>query len=122
MVAVPSSLGLVRVWDTTTWKEVKTIGGFFDNAYGAAYFSDGRRLAAASGDREAIKLYDTATWQDVLTLDGEGGGLWPTTISPDDDVIGATAVAMGRLQLWRAPSWAEIAAAEARETATPEQP
>jgi WD40 repeat protein len=114
-VAVPSSLGFVRVWETTTWKEVTTLRGFFDTVFGAAFLSDGRRLAAVAGDQEAIRLYDTSTWLATLTLEGEGGWMWPTIISPDDNVIGA----IGRhglcLQLWRAPSWAEIAAAEEEE-------
>jgi eukaryotic-like serine/threonine-protein kinase len=122
MLAVPSSLGFVRIWDATTWREMKTLGGFFDTVYGAVYFSDGRRLAVASGWREAIKLYDTATWQNTLTLEGEGGVLWPTMISPDDNAIGSIALGSGRLQLWRAPSWAEIGAAEAKEKAETKQP
>jgi eukaryotic-like serine/threonine-protein kinase len=114
LLAVPSSLGFVRIWDATTWTEVKTFRGFFDQVWGAAFLSDGRRLAVAAGDREAIRLYDTSTWLDTLTLEGEGGALWPTMISPDGNVIGATSLTGGRLQLWRAPSWEEIAAAEAK--------
>lgn len=58
-------------------------------------------------------MFDTSTWLDTLTLEGGGGALWPTIISPDGNVIGATAIDDGQLQLWRAPSWEEIAAAEA---------
>jgi WD40 repeat protein len=114
LLAVPSSLGFVRIWDATTWTEVKTLRGFFDQVFGAAFLSDGRRLAVAAGDAEAIRLYDTSTWLDTLTLEGEGGVLWPTMISPDDNIIGATTLGDGRLQLWRAPSWGEIKEAEAK--------
>jgi len=117
LLAVPSSLGFARIWDAATWKQVKTLGGFFADVWGAAFLPDGSRLAVASGDREAIRLYDTSTWLDTLTLESEGGGLWPTMISPDGNVIGATTLGDGRLQLWRAPSWEEIAASEAKEKA-----
>jgi WD40 repeat protein/tRNA A-37 threonylcarbamoyl transferase component Bud32 len=122
LLAVPSSLGFVRIWDATTWTEVKTLRGFFDQVFGAAFLSDGRRLAVAAADREAIRLYDTSTWLETLTLEGEGGVLWPTMISPDDNVIGATTLGDGRLQLWRAPSWGEIKEAEAKSKAEIKQP
>jgi WD40 repeat protein len=121
LLAVPSSLGFARIWDATTWKEVKTLGGFFADVWGAAFLPDGSRLAVASGDREAIRLYDTSTWLDTLTLEDEGGGLWPTMISPDGNVIGGMTFD-GRLQLWRAPSWAEIKEAEAKEKSEIRQP
>jgi WD40 repeat protein len=79
------------------------LGGFFSDVWGAVFLPDGSRLAVAVGDREAIRLYDTSTWLDTLTLEGRGGGLWPTMISPDGNVIGATTLGDGRLQLWRAP-------------------
>jgi WD40 repeat protein len=113
LLAVPSSLGLARIWNVATWKPVKTLGGFFSSVWGAAFLPDGSRLAVVAGDREAMRLYDTLTWLETLTLDGEGGALWPTIISQDGNVIGAVN-GSGRLQLWRAPSWEEIAAAEAK--------
>jgi WD40 repeat protein len=113
LVAVPSSLGFARIWDAATWKEVKTLGGFFSSVWGAAFLPDGSRLAVVAGDREAMRLYDTSTWLETLTLEGEGGALWPTMISPDGNVIGAMSGG-GRLQLWRAPSWGEIKEAEAK--------
>jgi WD40 repeat protein len=115
LLAVPSSLGFVRVWETTTWKEVTTLHGFFDTVFGAAFLPDGRRLAAVAGDQEAVRLYDTSTWLDTLTLEGEGGWMWPTIVSADDNVIGAIGRHGLRLQLWRAPSWAEIAATEEQD-------
>jgi WD40 repeat protein len=122
LVAVPSSLGFARIWDAATWKQVKTLGGFFSGVWGTAFLPDGTRLAVAAGDREAMRLYDTSNWVDTLTLEGEGGALWPTMISPDGNVIGAGTLMGRRLQLWRAPSWEEIATAEAKETTRVRQP
>ena len=88
--------------------------GFFDEVFGADFSSDGRKLVVAAGGQEAIRLYDTANWQATLTLECEQRGLWPTMISPDDNVIGATPIGGGRLQLWRLPSLADIEAAESQ--------
>jgi WD40 repeat protein len=121
-VAVPTDLGFARIWDTATWKEEKTLGGFFSGVWGTVFLPDGSRLAVAAGGREAIRLYDTSTWLDTLTLECEKDSLWPTMISPDGNVIGAGSLSGGRLQLWRAPSWEEIASAEARVNSASKKP
>jgi WD40 repeat protein len=121
-VAVPSDLGFARIWDATTWKQEKTLDGFFSAVWGAAFLPDGSRLAVAAGGREAIRLYDTSTWLDTLTLECEKDALWPTMISPDGNVIGAGSLDGGRLQLWRAPSWEEISAVEAKEKTESKKP
>jgi WD40 repeat protein len=121
-VAVPSDLGFARIWDAATWKEVKTLAGFFSEVWGAAFLPDGSRLAVTAGNQEALRLYDTSSWLETLTLEAEEGALWPTMISPDGNVIGAGTLGGGRLHLWRAPSWEEIAAAEAKEKTEIRQP
>ena len=39
LLAVPSSLGFVRIWDPATWTEIKTLGGFFNEVYGSCLFA-----------------------------------------------------------------------------------
>ena len=60
------------------------------------------------------------SWQDVLTLSAEGSIFSSTQFSPDGNTIGT--MAGGILNLWRAPSWDEINAAEAKERAASKQP
>jgi WD40 repeat protein len=122
LLAVPSSLGFAQIVNTTNWAEESSLGSFFDEVFGSVFMSNGSRLAVAAGDQEAIRLYDTSTWLDTLTLEDDGGILWPTQVSPDDNIIGATTFwGAWRLRLWRAPSWEEIEAAEAREKALMQQ-
>jgi hypothetical protein len=98
------------------------LGGYFDQVFGSVFLSNGSRLAVAAGDKEAIRLYDTSTWLDTLTLDDDGGLLWPTMVSPDDNIIGATTFWGGwRLRLWRAPSSDQIESVEAHEKASIQQ-
>ena len=80
-------------------------------ALGIAFSADGRRLFSAYGGREAVKLWDVGTRQELLTLGGTGSSLDAASWSADGDVI----LAGAPWQAWRAPSWEEIDAAEAKE-------
>ena len=119
LFAIASSLGYARVWDTATWQPV-TLRGFLQGVHGMGFSKDGRRLATGSDENEAVKLWDTESWQEVLTLGGQGTGFGGVRFSPDGNTIawGNTTT----LYLWRAPSWAEINAAEAKEKAESKQP
>jgi len=114
LFAVASYVGYARVWETGAWQRpVATLPGYLLGVRSVAFSGDGKRLATGGG-REALKLWDTDSWQDVLTLEGQGTAFCSTTFSPDGNVIGTmngTSVP-GSVQLWRAPSWAEINAAE----------
>ena len=120
LFAVASDLGYARVWDTATWKLVATPGGFLNGAHTVSFSADGKRLAIASDNKEAVKIWDTESWQEVFTLEGQGTGFQGAFFSPDGNTLG-----WGNqtgLYLWRAPSWEEINAAEAKEKAEVKQP
>ena len=123
-LVISSALGYARVWHTASWKEWATLQGFL-NAVNAAVFSpDGTRLAASGNNPDdAVKLWSGDTRQEVLTLEGEGSDFEQTAFSPDSSVLGT--LDAGRvLDLWRAPSWQEIKAAEAEamdKTEAPQQ-
>jgi WD40 repeat protein/serine/threonine protein kinase len=115
--AAGSYLGYARVWDTSTLKPVATLGGLLNSAKSVNYTPDSKRLVVASNENEAVKLYDTESWQDVLTLESVGSGVNGAAFSPDGNSIawGNTST----LYLWRAPSWDEIAATEAKDAPSP---
>jgi hypothetical protein len=75
-------------------------------------------LIPTSTAREAVKLWDVGTGQELLTLSGTGTLLDGARWSADGDVI----LAGAPWQAWRAPSWEEIAAAEAKEKTEIKQP
>ena len=120
LFAVASDLGHARVWDATSWRPVATLGGLLNGAHSAGFSRDGRRLAIASNGKEAVKLWDTDSWQDVFTLEAQGTGFQGAWFSPDGNTIiwGNEAA----LCVWRAPSWEQIAAAEAKEPTGANQP
>jgi WD40 repeat protein/serine/threonine protein kinase len=119
--AIASNLGYARIWDTATWHEAATLRGFLNAVFSVAFSPDGKRLiTGGSNPDDAVELWDTDSWQELLTLEGTGSLYVTTAFSPDGNAIG-TMSADGTLQVWRAPSWAEIKAAEAKENAAAQQ-
>jgi WD40 repeat protein len=114
LFAVASEYGYARVWDTASWQEVATLRGYLLCPHSVAFPVDGKRLATGGDDIDALKLWDTESWHEVLTLKGQGSLFRLTAFSPDGNAIGTMNVA-GTVHLWRAPSWEEINAAEAKE-------
>jgi WD40 repeat protein len=120
--AAASELSYARVWDAKTWKEVATLRGFLLGTHSVAFSPDGTRLVTGNGAGvEALKLWDTDSWQDVITLQGSGSVFYEPLFSTDGNSVGALNDA-GILHVWRAPSWAEINAAEAKEQVQIPQP
>ena len=60
--------GELTVFDATSWKNLKTLGGGADRFWYTlpAFSPDGRLLAASFGDQ--IRLWDTETWELLTTL------------------------------------------------------
>ncbi|MCI0536792.1 MAG: serine/threonine protein kinase [Verrucomicrobiales bacterium] len=115
LFALASTLGFFKLWETDTFQEVATVGGFLLGVHSVTFSLDGKRLAAGSNAKEAIKIWDTGSQQELITLKGRGAMFSSCAFSPDGNVLGALNSG-GVLHLWRAPSWEEIAAAE-KETA-----
>jgi WD40 repeat protein len=87
-----------------------------NGANSVAFSPDGRRLATGGGSRDSVKLWDLATYRELVTLSAQGNLFWFASFSPDGNWIaaGSTFELEGQLNLWRAPSWEEIGAAEKR--------
>jgi WD40 repeat protein/serine/threonine protein kinase len=116
--AVASDLGFARVWNTANWQPVATAGGFLNGAHSVAFSPDNQRLAIGSGGQEAVKLFEPESWQNVFTLEAPGTDFYQLAFSPDGNTLGWLNQE-NVLYLWRAPSWAEINAAEAKDPPSP---
>jgi WD40 repeat protein len=118
LVASSTQGGLVRFFDPVKGELIDFVNGHLGAAWGVAFSPDGRRLISGGDGREAVKLWDIGTRQELLTLGGIGSLLYNALWSADGDVI----LAGPPWQAWRAPSWEEIAAAEAKEKTEIKQP
>jgi hypothetical protein len=63
-------------------------------------------------------LWDVATGQELATLEGQGMIYNRVMFSADDRAMAASPYG-GRLNLWRAPTWPEIDAAERLDRSVP---
>jgi WD40 repeat protein len=111
LVASSTTTGQVRLFDPAKAELLESVHGHLNAVFGLAFSPYGRRLISASGGREAVKLWDVGTRQELLTLGGTGSLLLAAIWSADGDTI----LAGVPWQAWRAPSWEEIAAVEAKE-------
>jgi WD40 repeat protein len=124
-LAAPSQMGFVNIFDTATYRATATQSGFMFGVHGAGYSPDQQRLAIGSTAHEALTIWDVNNHERLLTLAAPVGLFMPVHISSDGNVIvggdGSNSSA-GSLFFWRAPSWDEIAAAEAKDKAEGKQP
>jgi WD40 repeat protein len=118
-VATTSSDGTVALWDPSSFEQIRMFRGHMQGAHGVAFSPDGRRLATAGGaGHEAIKLWDLSTDlsaqppRELITLPGKGSLFAWVLFSPDGQWLAAICQTEATFDLWRAPSWAEIEAAE----------
>jgi WD40 repeat protein len=84
--------------------------------------SDEQRLVASTIGLDPIRFWDTESRNELLNLQGHPGSMLiaPRFLS-DDNTLAAIEVNFEsgerNVRLWRAPTWEEINAAEAREKA-----
>ncbi|MCC7373183.1 MAG: serine/threonine protein kinase [Verrucomicrobiales bacterium] len=114
VVAVPSGDGFTKLFDALTGAETTALAGSLLGNHSVGFSPELHRLAIGSDGMEAVQVWDTSLEQKLLTLEGQGGGFGRTEFSRDGRFLGSRG--MKGLHLWRAPSWKEIAATEARAT------
>ena len=93
--------------------EAFQLQGHQQGAKSACFAPDMSRVFTACGGKQAVIVWDHQQGHSLLTLEGGGSMLEETRVSPDGNIIGAGG--FKKLNLWRAPSWEEIRATEAKE-------
>ncbi|MDF5730596.1 MAG: WD40 repeat domain-containing protein, partial [Rhizonema sp. PD38] len=96
----------VKLWDTNTGKEIKTLIGHTNPVNGVSFSPDGKMLASASNDK-SVKLWDTNTGKEIKTLTGHTNWVNGVSFSPDGKML-ASASADKSVKLWDTNTGKEI--------------
>jgi WD40 repeat protein len=105
--------GNVILYDVRRRRFIKSVAAHTLEVLGLAFAPDDKTLVSTSYDG-TIKLWSVANGQLALTLIHDGGPVTGVDFSADGKLM-ATSGADGTVRLWRAPSFANIEAAESRQ-------
>src|SRR5439155_791331 len=82
LLASASADQTIKIWDTASGKEVKTLVGHPDVVIALAFSADGKSLASSTGGHfstrgaggpDAVKIWDVSTWEEKVTLKDNDG-------------------------------------------------
>ncbi|MHC4622839.1 MAG: protein kinase domain-containing protein [Planctomycetota bacterium] len=107
--------GTVRVWDTATAANVKTLRGHDESATAVAFSPDGKRIV--SGNDTTIKVWDATTGDELRTLRGHESGVLAVAFSLDGKRI-AAACWDGTAKVWNTSTGGQPLVLEHKELVT----
>ena len=79
---------VVRVWDTTTWRELEPALRHAQWVQALALAPDGRLLATGGGEK-VVRLWDIRTRREVARLTGHPSWIGALAFSPDGRTLAA---------------------------------
>jgi len=106
LLATGSADKTVKLWDTTTRKEIKTLSGHTDGVYAVSFSPNGKLLATGSYDK-TVKLWDTTTRKEIKTLSGHTDWVYAVSFSPNGKLL-ATGSRDNTVKLWDTTTDKEI--------------
>jgi WD40 repeat protein len=106
MLASGSADNTVKLWDTSTYKEIKTLTGHRDEVNGVSFSPDSKMLASASRDK-TVKLWDTSTYKEIKTLAGHKDWVTDVSFSPDGKML-ASGSRDNTVKLWDTTTYKQI--------------
>ena len=95
----------VRIWDVSTGRQLRALGGHRNVITWVSFSDDGRRIATASWDKTA-KVWDAETGKELRILQGHEHRVLSVAFSPDGRRL-ATASQDNTVRIWDAASGKE---------------
>jgi len=106
LLASGSADSTIKLWDTTTSHELRTLTGHAGWVRCVAFNQDGRLLASGGADK-TVKLWDTTTGIELRTLSGHASSINGLAFSPDGRLL-ASASADKTIKLWDVAAGREL--------------
>ena len=127
VVTAGTEAPIINVWDFTTQEKKFSLPGHNLVIYKIQVSPDERRMTSSTVGSEPIKIWETQGWNEVASIEGRPGfKLVEHRFLPDGNTIAGIEANLETqavdIRLWRAPSFEEIAATEAKERAESKQP
>jgi WD40 repeat protein len=98
--------GTIKLWDTKSWRELRTLAGHGWGVYNAVFSPDGKQLASASRDG-TVKIWNVATGANTRTLVADTLAVKHVAWSPDGRLL-ASSGNDSVIKLWDAASGQEL--------------
>lgn len=91
----------IKIWDTTTWEQVKTLPIRDQPTSSLAFMPDGKHLVSADADR--ILFWDVQTEKQVGIIKGgfKGGGALNFALSKDGEYLVVGGMGTLEVQVWK---------------------
>lgn len=88
LIATSSYDKLVKLWDASSGREVRTLKDHIDAVYALAFTPDGSRLVSGAADR-SIKVWDVATGERLYTMSEPLDGINAVAVDPTGKMVAA---------------------------------
>jgi WD40 repeat protein len=106
LLASGSEDGMVRLWETSTGRQLAALEGHTAPAWSVALSADGQLLASGGGDGK-VRLWEALSGQLIVTLEGHTGVVWSIALSADGQLLASGGFG-GTVRLWDARSGAPL--------------
>ena len=88
LLASGSSDGVIKLWDATNWRELRSLPAHSGAVFAVNFSNDGKLLASGGADK-TIKLWQAADGQSVGTSSNSTSAIYSLVFSADDKLLAA---------------------------------